>query len=54
MQDFDYHLIIRVSSSTERARVLGLPIRDCERGFNNCVHTLSQMNAMIVTVKNTI
>jgi len=33
-------------------RVPGLPIRDCARGCNNCVHTRAQMSARDVT-KNT-
>ena len=35
-------------------RVPGLPIRDCARGCNNCVHTCPQMNAIDVTKKDTI
>jgi len=33
-------------------RVPGLPVRDCARGCNNCVHTRAQMSAIDVT-KNT-
>jgi len=32
-------------------RVPGLPIRDCARGCNNCVHTRSQMCAIDMTEK---
>ena len=32
-------------------RVPGLPIRDCARGCNNCVHTRAQMSAIHVTSK---
>jgi len=35
-------------------RVTGLPIRDCARGCNNCVHTRAQMHAIDVTKKHTI
>ena len=33
------------------SRVPGLPIRDCARGCNNCVHTRAQMSAIDVTEK---
>ena len=33
----------------KEGEVLGLPIRDCARGCNNCVHTRAQMSAMNVT-----
>ena len=32
-------------------RVPGLPIRDCARGCDNCVHTRPQMSAIGVTEK---
>jgi len=35
-------------------RVPELPIRDCARGCNNCVHTRPQMSAIDVTKKDTI
>jgi hypothetical protein len=34
-----------------QTRVPGLPIRDCARGCNNCVHTRAQMSAIHVTSK---
>jgi len=34
-----------------REEVPGLPIRDCARGCNNCVHTRVQMSAIDVTKK---
>jgi len=34
-----------------QTRVPGLPIRDCARGCNNCVHTRAQMSAIDVTKK---
>jgi len=35
----------------DEMREPGLPIRDCARGCNNCVHTRAQMSAIDVTKK---
>jgi len=47
--------IVAQGNSNKRVvgrRVPGLPIRDCARGCNNCVHTRAQMSATICDRKD--
>jgi len=49
-QGFYYLIQLGFLFQREHAeRVLELPIRDCARGCNNCVHTRAQMSAIDVT-----
>jgi len=43
--------VFTVFLDQEPWRVPGLPIRDCARGCNNCVHMRAQMSATDVTKK---
>jgi len=49
--DLQYFYMIHRGGRTVDMRVPGLPIRDCARGCNNCVHTRAQMSAIDVTKK---